>query len=98
MKMKRRSIARGDFLEHHWLSRGDFESPGFIEYQAAGFGSAAQHPPGEDLLLACLRGMRIQTQSTYLEYLKARCAREYMCPGCLFRLSLSGTRHCTTVE
>jgi len=68
--------------EHHWLeSWGDFESPGFIGIRQPVSGPLHNTRQAEDLLLACLRGMRIQTQSTYLEYLKARWRSGVYVPG-----------------
>ncbi len=58
--------------EHHWLeSWGDFASAsGFIALRQPTIGPLHESRQAEDLLLACMRRMKIQTQRSYLEYLK----------------------------
>jgi Fe-S-cluster-containing dehydrogenase component/anaerobic selenocysteine-containing dehydrogenase len=58
--------------EHHWLeSWGDFESGAdFIALRQPVIGPIYDSRLAEELLLACLRKMKIQTSRSYLEYLK----------------------------
>jgi molybdopterin-containing oxidoreductase family iron-sulfur binding subunit len=58
--------------EHHWLeSWGDFASaPDFISLRQPAIGPIHDSRQTEDLLIACLQKMKIQTQPNYLEYLK----------------------------
>jgi Fe-S-cluster-containing dehydrogenase component len=58
--------------EHHWLeSWGDFESvPDFIALRQPAIGPIHDSRQTEDLLLTCLLKMKIQTPTSYLEYLK----------------------------
>ncbi len=60
--------------EHHWLeSWGDFEaSPDFVSLRQPAIGPIYDSRQAEELLLWCMRKMKIQTASTYLEYLKSR--------------------------
>jgi Fe-S-cluster-containing dehydrogenase component/anaerobic selenocysteine-containing dehydrogenase len=60
--------------EHHWLeSWGDFEpSRDFVSLRQPVIGAIHDSRQAEDLLLACLRKMNIQTSGTYLEYIKTR--------------------------
>jgi Fe-S-cluster-containing dehydrogenase component len=60
--------------EHHWLEAwGDFEAaPDFVSLRQPTIGAIHDTRQAEDLLLSCLREMKMQTAGSYLEYLKFR--------------------------
>lgn len=60
--------------EHHWLeSWGDFEaSPDFVSLRQPVIGPIHDSRQAEELLLLCMRKMKVQTARSYLEYLKSR--------------------------
>jgi Fe-S-cluster-containing dehydrogenase component len=60
--------------EHHWLEAwGDFESANdFISLRQPVIGALHDTRQAEDLLLSCMRKMKIQKPSNYLAYLKSR--------------------------
>ncbi len=60
--------------EHHWLeSWGDFESASdFIGLRQPAIGAIHDTRQAEDLLLSCLRQMKMPASRSYLEYLKNR--------------------------
>jgi molybdopterin-containing oxidoreductase family iron-sulfur binding subunit len=60
--------------EKHWLeSWGDFEpSPDYVSLRQPAIGPIHNSRQTEELLLACMRRMKIEVPRSYLEYLKAR--------------------------
>ena len=60
--------------EHHWLEAwGDFETaPDFVSLRQPAIGAIYDSRQAEELLLSCLRDMKMQTARSYLEYLKFR--------------------------
>jgi Fe-S-cluster-containing dehydrogenase component len=60
--------------EHHWLeSWGDFESASdFVGLRQPTIGAIHDTRQAEDLLLSCLRQMKMPAARSYLEYLKTR--------------------------
>ena len=58
--------------EHHWLeSWGDFESSAdYVSLRQPIMGSLHDTRQGEDLLLACMRGMGESVPRNYLEFMK----------------------------
>ncbi len=59
---------------HHWLEAwGDFEcAPDFVGLRQPVIGAIHNTRQAEELLLSCMREMKIETSPSYLEYLKSR--------------------------
>ena len=60
--------------EHHWLeSWGDFRSTSdFVSLRQPAIGPLHDTRQGEDILLACMRRMKLPVPASYSEYIKAR--------------------------
>ncbi len=69
--------------EHHWLeSWGDFEpAADLLSLRQPAMGAIHNSRQGEDTLLSWFRALGLDTQPSYLEYLKARWAKEVFPAG-----------------